>query len=224
MLAKPGERSEYRVLGFGDMRIVILGPQGSGKGTQADILSKHFGIPHVDVGQLLREHVAKNTDTGRKLKGPMERGELLPHELIDPIVEERLAQPDCDKGFVIDGYPRQIEEAEFLDTIADLDAVIVLEIPDAESVRRLTARRVCEGCAVPLYGLPVDIGQKCGACGGKLVQRDDDKPEAVKRRLKLYHEETEPLLEYYKPRGIVHQIDGQGAVQAVFKRILAELS
>ncbi len=205
------------------MKIVILGPQGSGKGTQADLLSRHFGIPHIDVGQLLREQVAQKTEAGNKLKGPMERGELLPHGLIDPIVEERLGRPDCGKGFIIDGYPRQLEEAEFLDTIAAVDAVIALDIPDDLAVKRLSARRVCQGCVAPLYGLPAEIGQKCRACGGRLVQRDDDKPAAVKKRLEMYHEETEPLLEYYRPRNVLHAVDAKGGVQEVFQRILSGL-
>ncbi len=205
-------------------KLVILGPQGSGKGTQADLLSKRYNIPHIDVGQVLREHVTKKTEIGKKLEEPMKKGELLPHDLIDPVVEQRLSEPDCKKGFVLDGYPRQLEEAEFLDSIADLDAVIVLEIPDTVAVKRLSARRICLGCTAFLYGLPKEIGKECQECGGKLVQREDDKPAAVKQRLKLYHEETEPLIEYYKPRDILHRINGTGTVEEVFQRIMHGLS
>jgi adenylate kinase len=205
------------------MKLVILGPQGSGKGTQADLLSRHFKIPHIDVGQLLREHVAQKTEFGKKIEGPMKRGELLPHDVVDLIVEARLENPDCKKGFVIDGYPRQLEEAEFLDSITKLDAVILLDIPDELAVERISRRRVCVGCDVPLYGLPEDIGKKCIACGGALKQREDDKPEAVRKRLEVYHEETEPLIDYYKPRDIVRKIDGRGEVRDVFKLILKEM-
>ncbi len=205
------------------MKVIMIGPQGSGKGTQADLLSKRFSIPHIDVGQLLREHVAKKTEIGKKLEGPMKKGELLPPELIDTIVEQRLGETDCAKGFVLDGYPRQIEEAEFLDDLAEIDAVVVLELPDAVAVERLSARRTCVGCTDQLYGLPEEIGTACKECGGKLTQREDDKPAAVKRRLALYHEETEPLIEYYTPRDIMHRIDGQGTVDAVFKRIMQAL-
>jgi adenylate kinase len=205
------------------MRIVILGPQGSGKGTQADLLSRHFKIPHIDVGQLLREHIARKTEFGKKIEAPMRKGELLPHEVVDAVVEERIENPDCKNGFIIDGYPRELGEAEFLDSINGLDAVVVLEIPDELAVERISKRRVCVGCDVPLYGLPEDIGKKCAACGGILKQREDDKPEAVRKRLEVYHEETEPLIDYYKPRDIVRRIDGQGEVRDVFKRILKEL-
>jgi adenylate kinase len=206
------------------MKLVLLGPQGSGKGTQADLLSTRYAVPHIDVGSILREHIAKKTDIGKQIEGPMKRGELLPHKVIDQVVEERLAQPDCAKGFVLDGYPRQLEEAEFLDGTTDIDAVIILDIPDELAVKRLAARRVCIGCTVPLYGLPAEIGPKCEECNGKLVQREDDKPAAVKKRLEAYHDETEPLIEYYKPRGIVHVIDADGTVEEVFKRVMKALS
>lgn len=205
------------------MNIIILGPQGSGKGTQADLLSKHFKIPHIDGGQLLRNEIAQKTEIGKKIAGPIKRGELIPSEIMDDIIRNRIAQPDCAKGFVFDGYPRQLEEAEFLDSITDIDAVIILDIPDELAVKRLAARRICVGCTVPLYGETKDIKKPCEACGGKLEQREDDKPAAVKRRLELYHEQTEPLIEYYRPRGIVHVVDGSKAIQPVFKAILKEL-
>lgn len=206
------------------MKVIILGPQGAGKGTQAELVAQKLGIPHIDFGQLLREEVAHKTAFGKRIEKPMKEGTLIPSGLMDRFVQQRLSKPDCAKGFVLDGYPRQLEEAEFLDSIADIDAVIILDIPDDLAIKRLSARRVCEGCITPLYGLPEEIGLKCKECGGKLVQREDDKPAAIKRRLKIYHEETEPLIEYYRPRGIVHRIDGSGEVQDVFKKIMRVLS
>lgn len=205
------------------MRLIILGPQGSGKGTQADLLSKHFNVPHIDGGQLLRNEIAQKTDIGKKIAAPMKRGELIPSEIMDDIIRNRIDQPDCEKGFIFDGYPRQLEEAEFLDSITEIEAVIILDIPDELAVRRLAARRICVGCTVPLYGAPQDIKKPCGDCGGKLEQRADDQPEAVKRRLELYHAQTEPLIEYYRPRGIVHVVDGSKGIQPVFKNLLKAL-
>ncbi len=206
------------------MRIAILGPQGSGKGTQADLVSKRYSIPHIDAGQILRDQIAKKTALGKKIEGAMRRGQLLPHQLVNEVIKQRLSQQDCRKGFVLDGYPRQLEEAEFLDSIADIDAVIFIDVPDEIAVKRLSARRVCVGCKIPLYGLPEEIGKACRECGGRLEQREDDKPDAVRNRLRIYHETTEPLKEYYKPRGILHVIDGTGTVEEVFNKIMQELS
>ncbi len=205
------------------MKVIILGPPGAGKGTQAERVSKQLGLPHIDFGAILRDHIARKTEIGKKIEKPISRGELIPSDIMDKIVQERIAQPDCKKGFVFDGYPRQLEEAKFLDSITDLDAVIILDIPDELAVKRLSARRLCVGCPTPLYGLLKDIGKACTKCSGKLVQRDDDKPEAIKKRLELYHEETEPLIEYYKPRNIVHIVDGTGTIQEGLKRILDAL-
>ncbi|MEM4239603.1 MAG: adenylate kinase [Candidatus Woesearchaeota archaeon] len=202
------------------MRIVILGPQGSGKGTQADMVSKRFNIPRIEAGALLREQVAKKTEIGKKIEKPMMRGELVPPRYVDELIKQRLSLPDARKGFVIDGYPRQLEQAEFLDSIADIDAVIVLEIPDEVGIRRISGRRTCKKCGAVF----TSEAEKCSDCGGELFQRADDKPEIVRERLRHYHEETEPLMEYYKPRDIVHVIDGTGTVEEVFRLIMQALS
>ncbi len=205
------------------MRIIVLGPQGSGKSIQADLLAKHFKVPHIDVGQLLRDHIARKTAIGKKIKKVMKKGELLPSDIVNTLVKKRLAQPDCNKGFIFDGYPRELVEAEFLDDNAHIDLVISLDIPDDLAIKRISERMLCIGCTVPLYGLPEKIGKDCKACGGKLEQREDDKPEAVKKRLRIYHDVTEPLIEYFRPRDIVHNIDGTGTVEVVNKRIMKSI-
>jgi len=205
------------------MRIILLGPQGSGKSIQADLLAKHFKVPHIDVGQVLRDHIARKTALGKKIKVKMKKGELLPSDIVNQVVKKRLAQPDCNKGFVFDGYPRELEEAAFLDDITHIDLVIILDIPDDLAVERISKRMLCVGCTVPLYGLPEKIGKDCKSCGGKLIQRDDDKSEAVKKRLKIYHDVTEPLIEYFRPRDILHNIDGTGTVEVVNKRIMKSI-
>ncbi len=201
------------------MKIAVIGSQGSGKGTQADLISKRFSIPHIDTGSLLREHVAKKTGIGKKIEKPMMTGELVPVEYVDEVIRQRLSMPDAKKGFVLDGYPRQLEEAEFLDSIAEIDAVIVIEVPDDVGVKRISGRRTCKKCGA-VFG---SDAKTCSECGGELFQRKDDREEIVRERLKHYHEETEPLLDYYKPRGIVHKIDGTGSVEEVFKAIMQEL-
>jgi adenylate kinase len=202
------------------VKIVIMGPQGSGKGTQADLISKRFSSPHIDTGSLLREHVAKKTEIGKIIEKPMMKGDLVPPEQVDKIIHLRLEEPDAKKGFVLDGYPRQLEQAEFLDSVTGIDAVIVVDVPDDISVKRISGRRTCKKCAA-VFG---PDAKKCADCDGELFQRKDDKPEIVKTRLVKYHEETEPLIEYYTPREIVHVIDGTGTVEEVFKKIMQVLS
>lgn len=201
------------------MKIIINGPQGSGKSTQADLVAKKLGLPHINMGRLLRQEVEKQTEIGKKIKGVMKKGELLPSDIVNQIAKERLEKPDCANGFVIDGYPRELEEAEFLDSIADLDFAIFLEISDEIGVKRLSARRLCTGIKEAIYGLPEEVGEKCKELGGKLVQREDDKPEAVKKRLNLYHEVTEPLKEYFRAKDIFHEVDGSKSIDETFKDI-----
>lgn len=202
------------------MKIILIGPQGSGKGTQADMISKRYSIPHIDTGALLRQHVAKKTEIGKMIEGPMMRGEFVPPEAVDKIIKLRVEEPDAQKGFVLDGYPRQIEQAEFLDSVTDVDAVIVIEVPDEVGVKRISGRRTCKKCGA-IYTAE---SKECSECGGELFQRKDDKEDIVRARLKKYHDETEPLIEYFKPRDIVHIIDGTGTVEDVFKLIVQALS
>ncbi len=198
------------------MKLIVLGPQGSGKGTQAQRLAEHFSIVHIDVGQLIRDESLK--PTGIKIRKIIDEGKLLPNAIPNKIVKARLAEPDVQDGWILDGYPRNLAEAEFLDEIDQPDAVIFLEISDKIAVERLGQRRICSKC----HKIYDASAKKCG-CGGKLIQREDDTPKAIKKRLELYHDETEPLHEYYKPRKISHVIDGTKAPDNVFKDILKVL-
>ncbi|MEM4263698.1 MAG: adenylate kinase [Candidatus Woesearchaeota archaeon] len=204
------------------MRIILLGPQGSGKGTQAKYISEKYCIPHISTGDILRDAVEKKTELGLKAKSYMDKGVLVPDAVIIGIMKERISRPDCGTGFVLDGFPRTLAQAKALDEITEIDFVLELRIPDEVSVERLSKRRVCEKCQAP-YGYEAKMPIKCKKCGGKLIQRSDDKPEAIKKRLAVYHEETEPLLEYYRPRDIVHAIDGTKTVSEVFNEIVSVL-
>lgn len=204
------------------MNIILLGAQGSGKGTQAKFLSEKYGIPHISTGDIFREAAEKKTELGLKAKSHWEKGSLVPDEITIGIVKERLSRPDCGKGFVLDGFPRTLEQAKALDDITEIDYVLELKIPDAISIERLSKRRVCKKCQAP-YGHEAKMPEQCKKCGGKLIQRSDDKPEAIKKRLAVYHDETEPLLEYYRPREIVHVIDGTKNVSEVFAEIVLVL-
>ena len=205
--------------------IIMLGPQGSGKGTQAKILAKRFKIPHISTGDMLREAISKETDLGIQAKELINAGKLVPDAIVNGIVKERLKQEDCREGYILDGYPRNIDQARSLDTFANLKYVIELLVPDEVSVNRIVHRRQCKACGA-IFGLDFPPKQEgiCDHCGEALYQREDDKEEAIKKRLAIYHEETEALTEYYMHRGIVHNIDGTlkvDEVQAALTKILS---
>lgn len=206
------------------MKLIILGPQGSGKGTQAQRLAAYLNVPNISVGDLLRDEIAKKTATGKQIEAQLKKGNFAPPLVVNRLVQKRLEQPDAENGWILDGYPRSLEQAEFLDEIDSVDVVLVLDIPDKVSLQRISARLSCPKCHT-VYGLALTPKKKgiCDKCGAKLVHRDDDKPAAIKQRLERYHDETEPLLEYYKPRGIVRKVDGTVNAEAVFKEILAEI-
>ncbi|HUV05416.1 MAG TPA: adenylate kinase [Armatimonadota bacterium] len=204
------------------MRIVLLGAPGAGKGTQAARISERYGIPHISTGDILREAVKQGTQLGRRAESYMSRGELVPDEVVIGIVAERLRQPDCAKGFLLDGFPRTVAQAKALDkalaeTGCHLDAVVNLEIDDAEVVRRLSSRRVCGSCGA--IASPAGTSEPCASCGGELITRSDDRPEAVRRRLQVYKEQTEPLVEYYSKAGILCRELAVGTVDEVFDRV-----
>ena len=206
------------------MNIVILGPQGSGKGTQAKKLGIYLKIPHVDAGKLLREKIMTGSEIGQKIKMVIEKGGLISDKIMSKIIKERLIQTDCDGGFVLDGFPRDLKEAEFLDELWEVDKVIFLEVSDGVAVARLSNRWQCEKCN-EIYGVDVEPKKKglCDVCGGKLFQRADDTPKAIKKRLAVFHDETEHLAEYYKPRNVLVRVDASKSIDAVFELVLNSL-
>jgi len=207
------------------MNIVLFGPPGAGKGTQAKELAKHYNIPHISTGDILRANVRAGTKLGMKAKEYMDKGELVPDEVLIGIIRDRLQQPDCKDGYMLDGYPRTLPQAEALQDILKkigkpLEVVLNIDVPDEELIGRLSGRRMCS-CGESyhlIFNLPLKEGT-CDACGGKLYQRDDDKEEVVRQRLEVYAAKTKPLIDYYSDMGILVNIDGTGSVEDVFKQI-----
>lgn len=212
------------------MNLVLFGPPGAGKGTQAEKISERYGIPHIATGDILRRAVARGTSLGKEAKSYMDRGELVPDRVVIGIVGERLAEPDCEKGFVLDGYPRTIEQAEALSQILDgmgkkIDLVLNVTATDEELIRRLSRRRVCERCEA-VYHLDFEPPRQadiCDKCGGCLYQRADDKEETIKRRLEVYREQSEPLIDYYQKKGLLVSIIGEGSISEVFDEVKEKL-
>jgi adenylate kinase len=201
--------------------IVMLGPPGAGKGTQAARLAQRYGIPAISTGDMLRDAVQAGTELGRRVKAVMDRGELVGDDLIIDIVRERLGRADTAKGVVLDGFPRTIAQAEALDAIAAGRALVVLDIavPDEELVRRLSSRRICQGCAAIASQAADGDAAACARCGGTLVQRSDDREDVVRQRLKVYEQRTRPLLDYYRRRPSFRTIDGLQSPDAVAEAI-----
>jgi adenylate kinase len=208
------------------MKIILLGAPGSGKGTQADHISKELSIPTISTGAIFREAMQKGTEIGLKAKKYIDAGMLVPDDVVLEIVHERLSCEDCKSGYILDGFPRTIYQAEALDKMTDVDHVISLEVPDADIEKRLTGRRVCSDCG-KTYHVMYDTSARngiCSECGGMLTIRDDDKPETVQARLEVYHKQSEPLKDYYKNQGKLQPVDGRGSVDDIRKLILKALS
>ncbi len=209
------------------MNIVFLGPPGAGKGTQAKILIERYGIPQISTGDMLREHRAKGTELGKKAQEYMDKGQLVPDEIILDMVKERLSQPDCEKGFILDGFPRTVAQAEALDRILSemgkkLDFALALVVPDELLIERLTGRRTCKNCGM-MYHVkykPPKVEGICDLCGGELYQRPDDNEETVRNRLKVYHESTAPLIDYYKSKGILREVDGSKSIEEITNQLI----
>lgn len=212
------------------MRIVIFGPQGAGKGTQAARIAEKFGIVAISTGEIFRWAIKGKTALGNEVLQYVNAGKLVPDDLTIKVVSERLAADDCADGFLLDGFPRNTAQAEALDDLladieCSLDAALVLEVPDEVALRRLTGRRVCPDCGRNYHvDDPPENNWTCDNCGGSVVARDDDVDEAtIRERLRTYHEQTEPLHEYYEKRGLLRQVDGAGHPDEVFSRIVEAL-
>lgn len=213
------------------MHIILLGPPGAGKGTQAVILAKQENIPHISTGDILRKAVKDGTPLGKKAQEYMNRGDLVPDEVVIGIVRDRLQADDCRKGFIFDGFPRTVEQADALGSALKelnlpLDGVVNIQVPDEVLVERAVGRRTCKQCG-EIYHVrykPPKAPEACDLCGGELVQRPDDREETVRNRLAVYHRQTAPLIDYYREKGLLKTVDGQQSPEEVTRAIAAAVS
>ena len=205
------------------MNIIFLGPPGAGKGTQAQIVCQRLGIPQVSTGDMLRAAIAAGTEMGRKAKEYMDQGQLVPDEVVIGIVKDRLADPDCQKGYILDGFPRTVEQAKALSTFAKIDVAINLDVPDDVLVKRLSGRRVCPLCGAPYHVDRLNGETVCWADGTPLIQRDDDKAETVLNRLAVYHQKTAPLIDHYREAGLLKNIGGGLSLEEISEEIFRTL-
>ncbi len=212
------------------MNLLIMGPPGAGKGTQAEVLVKELNITHISTGDMFRAAIKEGTEMGKKAKSFMDKGELVPDEVVIGMVKERLSQPDCKQGFLLDGFPRTVEQAKALDsTLASLDikmdGVINIVVPLEKLMARLTGRRVCKGCGASYHVLfnPPKVEGKCNTCDGELYQRSDDNEESVGTRLKAYEDNTKPLIDYYDAKGILLDVNGDQEIKKVLADIVTAL-
>lgn len=205
------------------MNIIFLGPPGAGKGTQAQRICAALNIPQISTGDILRRAIKEQTPTGLKAKSYIDAGKLVPDEVIIDIVKDRLAQDDCQNGYILDGFPRTVPQAEALEQIAKIDSVIELAVDDQVLIDRLSGRRVCLKCGATYHVSLLDGKSDCAACGEQLVQREDDKAETVLNRLTVYHQQTAPLVSFYKEKGLLAPIDGAQGMDVIFHAIMETL-
>ncbi len=202
------------------MKLIFLGPPGAGKGTQAERISKLYGIAHISTGDMLRSQMREGTPLGAEAKGYIERGELVPDALIIAMVAERIKEADCENGFLFDGFPRTVAQAEALNDISDIDMVIDIAVPAERILERIGGRRMCSGCGAG-YHISTYHKDTCEKCGSPLYIRDDDKPETVKNRIAVYERQTKPLIEYYTNRGNLSRVNGDDAPDNVYADVVA---
>lgn len=205
------------------MKCVFLGPPGAGKGTQASGVCQKFAIPHISTGDMLRAAVAKGTETGLKAKTFMDAGKLVPDEVLIQMVRERLQEPDCKNGYLLDGFPRTVFQAEALEDISKPDVVVNMEVADEKLLARLTGRRVCSACKGTFHITMLADPTVCPDCGGELIHRDDDKPATIQNRLNVYHAQTAPLIAFYGEKGTLRTVNGDQAPDQVFEEIMGVL-
>lgn len=202
------------------MKLIFLGPPGAGKGTQAEKISEHYGIAHISTGDMLRKEMREGTELGKAAKGFIDKGELVPDEVIIGMVENRIKAADCEKGYLFDGFPRTIAQADALLSISDIDMVINIDVPAERLVERIGGRRMCAGCGTG-YHVSTYHKDTCEKCGAELFIRDDDKPETVLNRITVYERQTQPLIDYYDAKGMLRTVDGDRTPEAVRNDILA---
>lgn len=199
------------------MKLILMGPVGSGKGTQAGLISTRFGLPHISTGEIFRTNIKNNTELGKIAKSYIDNGELVPEELTNKLVADRLSQDDCKAGFILDGYPRNIAQAKFLETITDIDLALMIDLSEEKIIARLSSRRMCSKCAQPT-ALEWMVDGKCEKCGGEVYVRDDDKPEVIKNRL-TKQAVSQELIEFYKEKGVFNKINATDEVEMTYSLV-----
>ncbi len=199
------------------MKLILMGPVGSGKGTQAGLISTRFGLPHISTGEIFRTNIKNNTELGKIAKSYIDNGELVPEELTNKLVADRLSQEDCKVGFILDGYPRNLNQAKFLETITDIDLALMIDLSQEKIIARLSSRRMCSKCAQPT-ALEWMVDGKCEKCGGEVYVRDDDKPEVIQNRLQKQAVSQE-LIEFYKEKGVFNKIDATDEVEMTYSLV-----
>lgn len=203
------------------MRLILLGPVGSGKGTQAGLISARFGLPHISTGEIFRTNIKNNTELGKIAKSYIDKGELVPEELTNKLVQDTLAKDECKNGFILDGYPRNLSQAKFLDTITNIDCALMIDLSEEKIIARLSDRRMCSKCNQPT-SLNWMIDGTCEKCGGDVYIRDDDKPEVIKNRLQKQAVSQE-MIEFYKQKGIYNKIDATDEVELTYELVKSVL-